>query len=249
MQSEKEGIILWTKNHKEQDKMVKLFTKENGKIMCYARGVHKTNHPLKAAIQPFTKAIFLGNFKSDGLSFLNAAKEIHAFQTVQQDIFISAYATYILNLVDAAIEDRIADESLFQLCMEALTMLDNGNDEEIITNIFEVQVLQWFGVKVNFHSCVFCGETNGKFDISTVNHGILCEKHFAKDPRRLHASPKATHLIRMFSAISYPRIRNITVKPETKAELRKVIDELYQEYVGLNLKSKKFLDEMVKWRF
>ena len=247
MEKEEKAIILWTKNHKEHDKLVKIFSQKDGKFMCYARGVHKKNNALNSAIQPFTKAVYLGKFTKDSLSFLNAAKEVEPYRNIQQDIFINAHATYILRLADAVIDDNKTDEPLFAFVDLALTMLDNGNDEEIITNIFEIQLLPRFGAQINWLDCAICQENQGAFDYSMKYHGVLCQKHFDKDQRRLHASAKTIHLLRMFSQISYERIGNIGVKKETKQELRAVIDQLYEEYVGLHLKSKTFLDQMADW--
>jgi len=247
VEKEERAIILWTKNHKEQDKLVKVFSEKDGKFMCYARGVHKKNNALAGAIQPFTKAVYLGKFNQGSLSFLNAAKEVHAFLNIQQDIFINAHATYILRLADAVIDDNKPDAPLFKQVDLALNLLDNGHDEEIITNIFEVQLLARFGADINWLSCAICGQPQGKFDYSMKYHGVLCEQHWSEDARRLHASPKVVHLLRMFSQISYERVGNINVKKETKLELRQVIDQLYDEYVGLKLKSKTFLDQMSDW--
>ena len=33
--------------------------------------------------------------------------------------------------------------------------MEEGLDYEILTNIFEIQVLDRFGVRLNFHECVF----------------------------------------------------------------------------------------------
>jgi DNA repair protein RecO (recombination protein O) len=41
---------------------------------------------------------------------------------------------------------------------------------------------------------------------------------------------------------------NISVKQETKDELKKIISAYYEEYSGLYLKSKKFLLSMEKFR-
>jgi DNA repair protein RecO (recombination protein O) len=40
------------------------------------------------------------------------------------------------------------------------------------------------------------------------------------------------------------RLGSISVKKETKSELKTVIDSYYEEYSGLFLKSKKFLDQL-----
>ena len=41
----------------------------------------------------------------------------------------------------------------------ALSALNEQKDPEIITNIFEIQLLERFGVRPEWHHCVACGET------------------------------------------------------------------------------------------
>ncbi|MDR2832462.1 MAG: DNA repair protein RecO [Streptococcaceae bacterium] len=247
MEKEEKAIILWTKNHKEYDKLVKIFTQKDGKLMTYARGVHKKNNVLASAIQPFTKAVYLGKFNKNSLSFLNAAKDVQPFYNIQQDILTHAHATYILGLVDAVIDDNQPDEKLFELTDLALTILDNGNDEAVITNIFEIQLLPKFGATINWLACSICGQTQGEFDYSMKYHGLLCSKHFHEDERRMHFESKVVHYLRLFSQIPFTRIGKITLKKETKQKLRLAIDLLYEEYVGLHLKSKSFLDQISDW--
>ena len=120
---ETKGIILFTKDFKEKDKLVKIFTESYGKLMFCERRASK-NNPLLPAILPFTEAVYIGNFREEGLSFLNSSKEVQPFRNIQQDIFINAYGTYILNLVDAAIEDQHYDPNLFQFTHMALSALN-----------------------------------------------------------------------------------------------------------------------------
>lgn len=78
---------------------------------------------------------------------------------------MSGYGTYLLNLVDAAIEDHQYDPHLFQFTQQALQRMDQGDDAEIITNIFEVQILQRFGIAPIWTHCVVCGETKENLTI------------------------------------------------------------------------------------
>jgi DNA repair protein RecO (recombination protein O) len=52
----------------------------------------------------------------------------------------------------------------------------------------------------------------------------------------------------MFVNISLKQVENISIKEETKKEIRLFIDALYEEYVGIHLKSKKFIDQMDNWK-
>lgn len=245
--AESKGIILFSKNHKEKDKLVKIFTESAGKQMFYVRGAHRKNNPLAPALLPYTEAVYIGKFNSEGLSFLNSAKDVHSYRNIQADIFLAGYATYLLNLADAAIEDRVYDPNLYSFLRQALVMMDQGNDGEVLTNIFEIQILQRFGITINWQKCAVCGQTQGKFDYSSAYNGVLCERHWEMDPRRYHAEPIAIHFIRLFSQITYDKIQTIELKTETKKFIRQTIDALYEEYVGVHLKSKKFIDQMGTW--
>lgn len=245
--AETKGIVLFSRDYKEKDKLVKIFTESYGKQMFFVKGVHKKNNPLAPALLNFTEAIYFGSIRSEGLSFLNGVKEVKPFRHIQEDIFLTAYGSYMLNLVDVAIEDHLYDPHLYGFTQQALMQLENGADPEIITNIFELQLLQRFGVAPQLDHCAVCGNQEGPFDYSSKYAGLLCYKHFDKDRHRWHANPRGVHLARLLMQISYDQINSIQVKAETKQNLRRFIDQLYEEYVGIQLKSKKFIDDMYKW--
>lgn len=246
--AESRGLILFSRDYKEKDKLVKIFTESAGKQMFYVKGVHKKNNPLTSVLQNFTEATFIMNLKAEGLSFLNGAKDVKPLTTIQQDIFLAGYSTYLLNLADAAIEDKVYDPNLYQFLSLSLNLINEGYDAEIITNIFEVQILQRFGVAPIFDHCVICGKTTGRFDYSSKYGGVLCEAHFSSDEHRCHADPAAMHFIRLFNQIDLSKVKTINVKPAVKKGIRRVIDQLYDEYVGIHLKSKKFIDDMHNWQ-
>lgn len=242
-----EGIVLSVRKHRERDFLVKLFTDKYGKLMFFVRGTKNPNNKLKSAIQPFAHGTYIADIRKEGLSFLREAKDISPYSDVQMDIFKNAYATYVCGLIDAALEDRVSDPKLFEQLLLAMAMMDEGTDPEIIMNIFEVRLLRYFGVMPEFRGCAICGKTEGVFDYSSKYHGLLCPAHFDKDERRLHAHPRAIHFIRLFSVVSFEKLGNVDVKEETKKEIRRVLDLLYEELVGLKLKSKRFIDNMHEW--
>lgn len=241
------GIVLSVRKHRERDFLLKLFTREYGKLMFFVRGTKNPNNKLKPAIQPFTQATYIADVRDQGLSFIRDAKLVRPFSSIQQDIFQNAYATYILQLADVALEDKQVNPEVFGQLVRGLEAIDEGLDAEVIMNIFEIRFLKHFGVMPELRGCVMCGITEGAFDYSSLHHGLLCPAHYYEDERRYHASPKAIHFIRLFSVISFDKINSISVKDETKQEIRAVIDQLYDELVGIRLKSRKFIDSMKEW--
>lgn len=244
---EVEGLVLSRRNYRERDYLIKIFTDKYGPKMFFVRGSKRDKGKLAQSLQLFAHGTFIADIREDGLSFIQDVKDFSLYRSLQTDIFLNAYATYLLQLTDAAIEDGKPEPRLLHELLKGLTSLDEGMDPEVITNIFEVKFLYYFGVMPEWRGCVVCGNTEGPFDYSSRYGGLLCKQHWSLDPHRYHASPRAIHLLRLFSILSLDRLGEISVSDETKKNMRELLDQLYEENVGIRLKSKKFIDNMHSW--
>ena len=97
----------------------------------------------------------MGTINEEGFSFLDDVSEAVTYKHISEDIFLNAHASYIISLADAAIPDNQYDSSLYAFAIKCMDLLDQGFDKEIITNIFEIQVLSRFGVALNCTECAF----------------------------------------------------------------------------------------------
>lgn len=244
---EVEGIVLYHRKYRERDFLVKIFTQQYGKVMFFVRGSKKQQGSILQSIQPFTKGTFIADIREEGLSFFRGTKDLKSLRDIQTDIFKHAYATYICALVDAAIEDQIPHMRMFVELEQALDLINEDYNPEVITNIIEIKFLTYFGVAPNLAYCAICQKSSGIFDFSDKYHGLLCSEHFYEDTRRLHVDPKAMQLIRLYSVIKLDRIGDISIKGNTQAEIKRLVDHVYEQSVGLQLKSKKFIDNLHKW--
>lgn len=242
---ESRGLVLYSQNYKEKDKLVKIFTESFGKRMFFVKNFARSRYA--SSLQPFSNGNFKMTVNDEGFSFIDDASEMTVYKQIEEDIFLNAHASYLMSLADAAIADNHYDPALYAFLVKALELLDQGFDKEIITNIFELQVLSRFGVSLNFSECVFCHTKQGPFDFSYQFSACLCSNHFSEDLRRSHLDPNVLYLVNLFQEISLDQLEKISVKDEMKQKIRQFIDGLYDEYVGIHLKTKKFLDGMGDW--
>ncbi|WP_163653079.1 DNA repair protein RecO [Listeria sp. PSOL-1] len=243
-----EGIVIKQSSYKEADKIVVLYTRELGKIGMVARGAKKTRSRLAAVTQLYTHGqftFFSGNKK--GLMALKQGDVLTNFVSIHQDIFLTAYASYVCELLDKATEERKKNPYLYELVYQILCDIDEGYDPQILTNIFEMKMLNVLGLYPVMDRCAICGQVEGHFDFSTRSNGIICHRCFEKDPYRLHLPENVVKLLRLFYIFQLDRLGNISVKDETKVLLQKTIDTYYDENSGLYLKSRKFLRKMDQW--
>lgn len=242
---ETRGLVLYNRQFREDDKLVKIFTETSGKHMFFVR--HATNSKLSSVIQPLILANFILKINNHGLSYIEDYKGVSLFKEINADIYKLAYATYLVSLADAAISDAVYDAPLFAFLIKTLELMDEGLDYEILTNIFEIRILDRFGVQLNFHDCVFCHRVGLAFDFSHRYSGLLCPEHYEKDLYRSHLDPNVPYLLNQFQTLHFDSLKTISVKPDMKQKLRKFIDEVYEDYIGLRLKSKKFIDDLDHW--
>ncbi|MGG4491822.1 DNA repair protein RecO [Metabacillus idriensis] len=238
-----EGIVIRTNDYGETNKIVKIYTRELGKVGVMARGAKKPNSRLTSSTQLFTYGYFLFQ-KSSGLGGLQQGETISSMRGIREDIFLTAYASYAAELLDKSTEQNEPNPFLFELFSQTLQRLNEGIDPDVLLYIFEMKIVNVLGMYPQLDSCVNCGSKDGTFHFSIRENGFICHRCFEADPYRLQISQATVKLLRLFYYFDLERLGRVTVKPETKAEIKMVIDSYYSEYSGIFLKSKKFLDQI-----
>ena len=66
---ETRGLVLFSRNYREQDKLVKIFTESFGKRMFFVKNASKSK--FSSSLQNFTQLDLLGTMNDDGLSFIS----------------------------------------------------------------------------------------------------------------------------------------------------------------------------------
>ncbi|OMP67645.1 DNA repair protein RecO [Domibacillus epiphyticus] len=238
-----EGIVLRTNDYGETNKIVTMFTREKGKKAAVARGAKKTNSRLSGVTQPFTHGFFLVQ-GGRGLGTMQQGEALSSMRHIREDLTKTAYAAYIVELTDRTTEDGETNPYLFHLLQKSLDYINEGADAAIVTNIFEMKMLSQVGLRPEMSACAVCGETEGKFGFSIRENGLICHRCFEHDPHFLPLSQVSLRLLRLFYFFDLERLGNIDVKEATKKELRAAISMYYDEYAGLYLKSRRFLEQM-----
>lgn len=235
--------MLRTVDYGETNKIVTLWTREWGKVAVMARGAKKPSSRLSSVTQLFTYGYYLVQ-KSRGVGSLQQAEIIDSLRGIRENIFATAYASYIVELTDKVTEERQPNPYLFELLLQTLKYMNDGLDLEILTYIYEMKMLRVMGLHPMLDGCAVCKQSEGMFSFSVKEGGFLCHRCEATDPHRLPLSPAAVKLLRLFYYFDLSRLGKISVKEETKKELNRAISAYYDEYSGLSLKTKRFLTQI-----
>jgi DNA repair protein RecO (recombination protein O) len=242
-----EGIVIRSTAYGETNKIVTIYTREWGKVGVMARGAKKPNSRLSAITQLFSYGFFLIQ-KGSGLGNMQQGELISSMRTIREDILLTAYASYVLELTDKCTDEKKPNPYLFELLSQTLTFMNEGYDLDILIHIFEMKMLNSLGLYPILNKCAVCEQTDGHFSFSIRENGFLCHRCVEGDPYHFNISSATVKLLRIFYYLDLSRLGDISVKEDTKKELKRVIDAYYEEYSGLHLKSKRFLNQMENFR-
>lgn len=239
---EVEGIVLGETNYSESSKILNILTKKYGLIGVMSKGSRNLKSKLRAVSRKLIYGKFHIYYKEKGLSTLIGVDVISSFNNIITDLEKVSYASYIVDLTNQVLKQN-EDEHIYDLLIETLLKMEEGLSSLILTDILELKLLEYLGVSPNLDGCSICGSTKDIITLSSTAGGYLCRNCYHDEGI---VSDKAIKLIRMFYYVDIASITKLSVSSEVLKEINFFLDDYYDRYTGLYLKSKKFLKQLEK---
>lgn len=241
MYKEIEGIVISEQDYKESSKIVKIITKD-GIISVIAKGARKLKSDLRNNTTKLSYGIFNIYYKENNLSTLVSVDIINYFKNIKKDIVKISYSSYLLELTSQVIKQN-KNEDIFKLLIDALKKIDENFDPLIITNIVELKYLDYLGVMPIIDECSICGSKLSIATISGNSGGYICNNCLTNEKI---VDEKTIKLIRMFCYVDISKISKLEISDKIKLEINDFLDNYYDKYTGLYLKTKAFLKNLNK---
>ena len=89
--------------------------------------------------------------------------------------------------------------------------------------------------------CSVCGSNKKIVTISSFAGGYLCVNCYKNE---YIVDEKTIKLLRMFSYVDISKIKELNILPKNKNEINKFLENYYDRYTGIYLKSKDFLTQL-----
>jgi len=237
-----EGIVVSTQDYGETSKILNVITKEYGIIGIIAKGCKNIKSNLRSCTDKLTYGYFNIYYKKDKLSTLSSVDVINNFKNIKKDIDKISYAAYLLELSGQVIKHSYK-EGIYDLLIDGLIKIDEDYDPLVIMNIIELKFLDYLGVMPVIDACCKCGKTTSICTLSSYAGGYLCNSCRTNE---YIVSDKTIKLLRMFYYVDLSKISKVEVSKEAKYEINRFLDEYYDRYTGLYLKSKNFIKNLDK---
>lgn len=234
------GIVLSDTNYSESSKILNVLTKEHGKIGIISKGCRNLKSSLRSVSSKLTYGYFNIYYKKEGLSVLISVDIINDFSNIKQDLFKIGYATFLSDLTNQVLKETSSNE-IFDLFINGLIKINDDFDPMIITNIIELKCLNYLGVMPILDCCSVCGSNKKIVTISSFAGGYLCVNCYKNE---YIVDEKTVKLLRMFSYVDISKIKELNILPKNKNEINRFLENYYDRYTGIYLKSKDFLTQL-----
>ncbi len=239
---EVEGVIVSAINYSETSKILNIITKEHGLIGVIAKGARNMKSPFRSFTDKLTYANFMIYYKEDKLSTLTEVNIINSFKSIKKDINKISYAAYLLELAEGVIKQN-NDKNIYDLLISTLLKIEEDFDPLVLMNILELKYLYYLGVMPIIDECALCGRKTGIVTLSSYRGGYVCSHCYTNE---IIVSDKTIKLIRMFYYVDITKISKLDISSKSKMEINKFLDDYYDRYTGLYLKSKNFIKNLQK---
>lgn len=236
-----EGIVIKETPYSETSKIIQILTSE-GIISLMAKGARGLKSNLRVGTTKLIKGVFCINRKLDKLSLLSGVDIQNEFRNIRKDIRKISYATFLLELSEQVMRQNNNPE-IYTLLISSLEKLEEGFDASTITSILELKYLDYLGVMPVIDMCSVCGSKTGIATLSSSRGGYVCKNCLRNENI---VSEKTIKLIRMFYYVDISKISSLEISNQSKKEISDFLDDYYDRYTGLYLKSKSLLKNLNK---
>lgn len=237
-----EGIVISDISYGETSKIINIFTKEYGIIGVIAKGAKGMKSKLRNYAIPFTYGYFHIYYKEDKLSTLIECEIIDDLKNLKTDIVLMSYLNYLIELATQIYKQSHSSE-IYNYLISILKKLNQGLDPIVLTNILEIKLLDHLGITLKLDGCVKCNNKKNIVTISSQSGGYICGNCCTNE---ILYDDKVIKMMRMYYLIDIDSISDLNISESVKLGINKFLNHYYDQYTGLYLQSKDYLEKMLK---
>lgn len=139
-----EGVVIKRNNIGEADKILTVFTKNEGKISIKANGIRRVPSRRSAHVELLNHS-HMTLYVGLRLPILTEVQTISTFSEIKEDLTKVGFAYHICELIDGLLPERQENRTVFFLLCNTLSTLNTQCDTVLTVHEFEVELLTLLG--------------------------------------------------------------------------------------------------------
>ncbi|MCG9967055.1 DNA repair protein RecO [Pelotomaculum terephthalicicum JT] len=236
-----EAVVLRARDCGNADKLLILYSREQGKIKVMAHGVSKPASRKRGATQLFSHSRFLVS-RGRELDSISQGEAIEMFSSLRDDLVKIVRVSYLAELVDVITPEGEPNTPLFELLLTTMKLLDAG-DAELLTRSFEIKAVSLLGYRPVLEQCANCqGPVAGRPAFSPAIGGVLCETCRPADPAAMSFNRGMLETLKLLLRWHPAKLSRLKIEGSVRSQIRSLLHAYIRYHLERDLKSAAFFD-------
>ena len=242
------AVVLRHADWGEADRLVTLYTREQGKLRAVVKGARKITSRKAGHLEPFTQ-VKLQLSRGRDLFIITQADTLDAYLPLRENLILTGNASYVVELLDRFVyEEEGANPTLFRLLADTLQRLADGGNTWLAVRYYEMRLLDYLGFRPQLFECANCGreiKAEGQF-FSFMLGGVICPRCGQGLPNLRAISVEALKYLRHFQRSSYRDAQRARPSAATQKEVEVLMQNYLTYLLERALNSPEFLEKVRK---
>ncbi len=246
-----EALVLRVVDYGESDRIVHLLTAERGRVTVIAKGARRSRRRFPGTLDLFNHLrVALSRRRRTGMSLLDQAVLRSPFLGLRASGARYAMASYLLELIGRmAPEEGAGDEvaRLFDFALASQRLLDARTPDLRLRLLLELRALDALGLRPELRQCVRCGKpVSPPVGFHVADGGVICGG--CARPGAEPVLPVQLGTLRVLAqGLEYDvgHLGRLAMGQVALAEAGQLLFRFHRFHVGLELRSERFLDQIL----
>ncbi len=236
-------IIIKSIDFSEADKLVTVFSEQYGKLRAIARGIKKPKSSLRSCVQPFCYSQ-LHFYRGRDLELITQGKLLDFFGNSREDLERTLYSTYLMEMLDKSLLDRMPVPGLFGLTLNTLQSINNHGLNPLFIRRFEFNLAVNLGYGPVLNQCVSCGQSQTLVGFSLAEGGMVCRecRHTTK-AGIINISGECLAILRQLEGAN----NNVLRRLRASAPALDQLEHFLEQYLQYHLERKFNLKDTIRY--
>jgi len=245
-----DGIVIGGINYSETSRIVKVYTRDYGKLSLMAKGARRRKSIFRGALETFNiiEAVFILGKKE--LHTLAECYLYNDFQPLKRKLERLAAAYRMAALVDETQPVEDPNPIVYNLLRGTLVQLDCRKNFQPLTPAFQLRLLELSGFLAPFETCQNCGRNlgaryGGGVYYSGFHNGMICGgKECRTGWESIEISAGSFALMRKLFALNIELVHGLRLSRMQIKEIDLLLQNMFENALERKPRAVAIIDEL-----
>jgi DNA repair protein RecO (recombination protein O) len=251
-----EALLLRSVDYGESDRIVHFLMRDYGRITAIAKGARRSRRRFPGTLDVFNRLEIEARRKPRAsMAFLEQARLIDPFLELRSDPARYALASFLTEMLDRLSPEGIGGpetERLYALAVESLALLESVRPDSTLRVLLELRALDALGLRPELGRCVRCGRMPGadldaehSVSFFVPDGGIVCSTCGLGLDGLVSMQLGTLRTLQEGLQLDTAQLSSVQLSPEALAQSERLVFRFQRFHVGVELRSERFLSEML----